>query len=139
METKYIVIVQCHIVTEKCPGFFCEQHFTKRTGAFTDYKDQPNIRSLTISCGGCCGRAVHRKLSLLLKTLKKKEGIEKENVIVHLSSCIVFDNFHAPPCAHVNYLRELINGKLGLEIRNGSKISELSEKRRVDGTYHCRN
>lgn len=138
MDVKYIVIVQCHIVTEKCPGFFCEQHFTNRTGAFADYKDQPNIRSVTISCGGCCGRAVHRKLSLLLKTLKtlkKQEGIEKENVVVHLSSCIAFDNFHAPPCPHIEYLKELISGKLGLQLKNGTKISKLAEKRRMDGTY----
>ncbi len=139
MDIKYIVIVQCHIVTEKCPGFFCEQAFTKRTGSFAEYKDQPNIRCLTLTCGGCCGRAVHRKLSLLLKTLKKREGIEKDDVVVHLSSCIAFDNFHASPCPHIDYLNELIGIKLGLQIKNGTKISEHSEKCRSEGLYISRN
>ncbi|HBM15379.1 MAG TPA: CGGC domain-containing protein [Lentisphaeria bacterium] len=139
MEIKYIVIVQCHIVTEKCPGFFCENAFTKRVGAFTEYKGNSHIRCITVSCGGCCGRAVHRKLSLLLKTLKKREGIEKESVIVHLASCIAFDNFHAPPCPHINYLKELIGVKLGLPIKEGTKISDLSEKRRSECLYQPRS
>jgi len=33
-EKDYIVIVQCHIVKERCPGYFCEKAFNERTGGF---------------------------------------------------------------------------------------------------------
>lgn len=139
MEVKYIAIVKCHIVTEKCPGYFCENALTKRTGVFAEYKDDKDIRCFTITCGGCCGKAVHRKLYLLLKLLKEREKVEKEDVIVHLSSCITFDNFHSTPCPHIEYLKELIGKKLGLTIKNGTHISKLSEKRRSEGIYSSRN
>ena len=138
MEPRYIAIIQCHIVTEKCPGFFCENAFTKRMGAFAKYKSNKDLRCVTITCGGCCGRAVHRKLALLLKTLKNREGIQKDDVMVHLSSCVAFDNYHAPPCPHIEYLKKLIADKLGLKIDYGTKISDLSEKRRGEGRYTCR-
>jgi predicted metal-binding protein len=134
-EKDYIVVLQCHIVKERCPGYLCERAFHERTGAFAIYPKDRSYRVLTMTCGGCCGRATHRKLTLMLRTMLKKEGITKDRVVVQLSSCIVKDNYHAPPCPHLAYLKTLIE-RIGLEFREGTVLSEKSERRRRDGTYH---
>ncbi len=134
-EKDYLVVLQCHIVKERCPGYLCERAFHERTGGFAVYPKDHAYRVLTMTCGGCCGRATHRKLTNLLRTMKKKEGITKDRVVVQLASCIVKDNYHAPPCPHLAYLKTLIE-RIGLECREGTVISEKAENRRRDGTYH---
>ena len=135
-QKKYIVLVQCHIVKERCPGYLCEKAYHERTGGFAAYPKDKDYRILTLTCGGCCGRATHRKLTLLLRTLKKKEGIEKGDVVVQLSSCITKDNFHAPPCPHLDYLRALV-GRIGLDLHESTVIDEKSQRRRDEGVYHA--
>ena len=136
-EKDYIVVVQCHIVREHCSGYYCEKAFNERTGGFATYpKDRP-YRIMNMTCGGCCGRAVHRKLSLLTRRIKKDEGIGKDRIIVQLSSCITKDNFHAPPCPHLDYIKTLI-AKLGLDVREDTHIRKMSEQRRKDGLYSTR-
>jgi len=120
----YIVVVQCHIVKERCPGYDCEQAFHAREGRFLEYAKDDNLRFLPITCGGCCGRAVHRKLTLLRKKLKRKEGIEQDRIRVHLASCISNDNSHAPPCPHIDYLKTLISDKLGLDGVEGTVLNK---------------
>ena len=133
----YVVVVQCQIVKDRCSGYYCEHAFFERSGMFTDYpKDQK--RYLSVSCGGCCGRAVLPKLSSLIKQIKRKEKIEKDRIVVHLSSCISFDNYHAPPCPHREYIKTLICDRLGLDLVEGSRISELTDKRRSEGMYVSR-
>lgn len=132
MHSKnYIVVVQCHLVKEYCSGYLCESAFFKRTGLFSDYPQENGIRFLSMSCGGCCGRGLHRKLSNLIKKVKK------DRIMVHLSSCICFDSYHGPPCPHKDYLLMLIN-KLSLDWVEGSKLSSLAEKRRSQGLYLSR-
>ena len=131
---EYIVIVQCDIVKQRCPGYLCERAFNERTGGFADYPKDKTYRMISLSCGGCCGRALHRKLTLLKRTIKKKEGIDKDRIIVQLSSCITKDNYHAPPCPHLDYIISLIE-KVGLDYACDTVISEKSEQRRKDGTY----
>ena len=133
-KKAYVVIVQCHIVKERCPGYLCEKAFTERSGGFTAYPADTPYRTLSLTCGGCCGRALHRKLSLFLRTLKKKEGIDKDQVVVHLSSCITKENFHALPCPHLDYLKALVQ-KLGLDLAEDTVLSATAEKRRQDGVY----
>jgi predicted metal-binding protein len=133
--TRYVVALQCHIVKERCSGYLCELAFQERSGGFTNYADQDQIRFLPLTCGGCCGRATQRKLSNLIKMLKKKEGVEKDRITVHLASCVCKDNYHAPPCPHQSYLEELIRDKLGLTMAYGTRISKTAEKRRADGLY----
>ena len=99
-QKEYIVILQCHIVKERCPGYQCERAFHERTGGFADYPRDKSYRTLGMTCGGCCGRATHRKLTRLLRTIAKKEGIGKDGIVVQLSSCMTNDNYHAPPCPH---------------------------------------
>lgn len=126
-EKDYVVIVQCDIVKERCSGYHCERAFHGRTGGFTDYPKDKSYRTLYMTCGGCCGRAVHRKLSHLARKLKKGEGIEKDRIVVQLSSCITRDNFHAPPCPHLDYLKTLL-GKLGLDVREDTRVGSLTRE-----------
>ncbi|MDY0356844.1 MAG: CGGC domain-containing protein [Sedimentisphaerales bacterium] len=134
-QKQYIVLVQCHIVKERCPGYLCEKAFHERTGGFSQYPKDRAYRMLSMTCGGCCGRAVHRKLTQFLRTIAKKEGITKEQVVVQLSSCITNDNYHAPPCPHLDYIRTLI-ARIGLDVRDASVVSATAEKRRREGRYH---
>jgi predicted metal-binding protein len=132
---EYIVIVQCHIVKERCSGYNCERAFHERTGGFAEYPKDKTYRMLNMTCGGCCGRAIHRKLSNLIRRINKTEGITKDQIIVQLSSCITKDNFHAPPCPHLDYLKSLIV-KLGLDVCEDTYIYEKSETRRKAGLYN---
>ena len=133
-DKDYIVIVQCHIVKERCSGYNCERAFNECTGGFAAYPGEKAYRMLSLTCGGCCGRAVHRKLSNLIRRINKAEGITKDRIVVQLSSCITKDNFHSSPCPHLDYLRNLIS-KLVLDVRDDTYINEKSEKRRKEGIY----
>lgn len=133
-EKDYLIIVQCHIVQERCSGFHCEKAFYDRTGGFADYPKEKIYRTLSLTCGGCCGRALHRKLANLIRQAKKRDGIDKSKMLVQLSSCITKDNHHAPPCPHLDYLKSLI-GKLGLDIAEDTWIGKTAEKRRQNGIY----
>ena len=132
-EKKYVVVIQCHIVKERCSGYICENTFHNKEGLFSSYNN--NVRFLTITCGGCCGRAVHRKLLDLIKTIKRKENISKNEIAVHLSSCIVTENYHGYPCPHKEYLKEIISKKLDMDLIEGSYISNAAEKKREKGIY----
>jgi len=134
-KKEYVVILQCHIVKERCPGYLCEKAFHERTGGFAEYPRDKPYRYLSLTCGGCCGRATHRKLTQFLRTVEKKEEISKDQVVVQLSSCMCKDNYHSPPCPHLAYIKTLIE-RVGLDLREGTVISEKSERRRQDGTYH---
>lgn len=131
---KYVVIVQCHIVHERCSGYFCERSFHFRDGGFKDLPADSGIRMLSLTCGGCCGRAVQRKLSHLLTKIEKKEGITRDQVLVQLSSCISKDNYHGPRCPHLEYLKEII-GRLKVDVGLDTAISRKAEERRAAGCY----
>lgn len=131
---EYVVIVQCHIVKERCSGYFCEKSFRERTGGFAGYPKDKAYRMIFMTCGGCCGRALHRKLTLLAQKLKKHEGMEKDKIVVQLASCISKENYHSPECPHLGYLRQLI-ARVGLDALDGTSISEKAEKRRREGRY----
>jgi hypothetical protein len=62
---EYIVVLHCHIVKERCSGYACERSFNERGGGFAGYPEEKAYRMLSLSWGGCCGLAVHRKLSNL--------------------------------------------------------------------------
>ena len=133
----YIAVIQCHLVKQRCSGYFCEKAFHERSGAFSAYAGDENLRILYMTCGGCCGRAAHRKLANLIRMSKKRENITKDQIVVHLASCITNDNYHGPPCPHLDYLKELI-AKLFLDLVEGSNISPKAEARRREGRYKMR-
>ncbi len=134
-EKEYIVVVQCHIAMERCSGYFCEKAFHERTGGFKGYSKERSYRILYLTCGGCCGMAVHRKLQDLIKMAKSEEKIEKHRIIVHLATCITKDSYHGPPCPHLDYLKIMIQEKLGLDLREDTTISKTAESRRKNGIY----
>lgn len=134
-QKDYVAVVQCDIVMERCSGYGCERSFFQRTGGFAAYpKDRP-YRIVYMTCGGCCGRAVGRKLTNLVRRLRK-DGVSKDRIVVQLSSCMTKDNFHAPPCPHLEYIRTLI-GRVGLDVCSDTLVHPLSEKRRGEGRYGC--
>jgi predicted metal-binding protein len=135
LKTKeYVVVVQCDIVKQRCSGYFCEKAFNQRTGGFVDYPKDKSYRVINMSCGGCCGRAVHRKLTHLVRRIKKEEGIEKDRIVVHLSSCITRDNYHGPPCPHLEYIEKLV-ARIGLDVLHDTIINQKSRRRRKAGLY----
>ena len=133
-DKDYVAIVQCHIVKERCSGYNCERAFNERIGGFSLYPKDKTYRVLNLTCGGCCGLAVHRKLSNLAKRIKKQQGMGKDRIVVQLSSCITKDNYHSPPCPHLDYLKALI-AKLGLDVCEDTFVNERSEKHRKAGLY----
>jgi len=136
-DKDYIVVVQCHIVKERCSGYYCEKAFKEHTGGFAAYPEDKPYRIMNMTCGGYCGRTVHRKLSPFARQIKKDEGIGKDRIVVQLSSCVTKDNFHAPPCPHLDYIKSLI-AKLGLDVCEDTHINKMSEERRKAGLYSTR-
>ena len=134
-EKDYIVVVQCDIVMERCSGYYCEKAFNERGGGFAVYPREKAYRTLYLTCGGCCGRAVHRKVYDLIAAIREKEGVKKEKIAVHLSSCITKESYHGPKCPHVDYLKTMIEEKLSLDLIDTSTISETSEGLRNEGVY----
>ncbi len=133
-EKDYLVVLQCAIVKERCPGYFCEKAFTERTGGFAAYPKDKTYRKINLTCGGCCGKATHRKLTLLKRNIKEKEDIETGRIVVQLSSCMTKDNYHSPPCPHLDYIKTLI-ARIGIDVCQDTEINETSEKNRKDGKY----
>jgi len=111
-----------------------ERALNERIGGFSVYPKDKSFRMLNMTCGGCCGKAVQRKLSNLIRRIKKQEGIGKEQIVVQLASCITKDNFHSSPCPHLDYIKGLIT-KLGLDVCEDTFINQTSEKRRKAGSY----
>jgi predicted metal-binding protein len=136
-QKDYVVIVQCHTVKEYCSGYSCEKALHERTGGFADYPRDKQYRALYLTCGGCCGKTLHRKLTHLIRKAGKHGAIPKDRIVVQLSSCITRDNHHAPPCPNLNYLKTLI-AKLGLDMREDTSISKSAEQRRQAGIYLSR-
>jgi len=133
-DKDYIVVVQCQLAKQRCSGFACEIAFNERSGGFAEYAKDKAYRTLYLTCGGCCGRALNGKLSQIIRKLKKMQKIEKEQIVVQLSSCIATYNYHGPPCQHLDYLKTLI-AQAGLDVREGTWINQLSVKRRKEGRY----
>ena len=129
--SKLVVIIQCDTVTKRCAGANCTWAFYKRTGMFADYP--PDTQYMSMTCGGCCGAHVPEKLATLEHKLKRLEKT-KEDVTVHLSTCMVSESKHRLPCPFLEYIAAQIKHK-GFALRLGTRISELAQKKRDDGIY----
>jgi len=134
-EKEFIAVVQCHIAMERCSGYFCQKAFNERSGGFSGYPEDRAYRTLYLTCGGCCGMAVHRKLQDLVKMAKSEEKIEKDKIVVHLATCITKESYHGPKCPHLDYLKTMIQEKLGLDLLEDTHISKKAESRRKRGVY----
>ena len=131
---KYIAVVQCQIVVERCSGFLCEKSFHDRSGGFKGLKENGGYRVSYLTCGGCCGRALQRKIYDLIITSKEYDEINKDEILVQFSSCITNESYHGPKCPHLDYLVDLMK-KLKVDVSYGTHISDLSEERRKKGVY----
>jgi predicted metal-binding protein len=133
-EKDYIVVVQCEIAKQRCSGYHCEKAFHERTGGFAVYPKEREHRIISITCGGCCGKAVQRKLTHLARKIRKAEAIEKDRIVVQLASCITLDNFHSPRCMFTEYMKEVI-ARTGIECREDTHRSAKASGRRAAGHY----
>ncbi|OQY02418.1 MAG: hypothetical protein B6I26_00850 [Desulfobacteraceae bacterium 4572_130] len=138
IKKKYIIVIQCHIVKEYCSGFLCEHTFNKRVDCFSCYDSNNNLRFLSITCGGCCGRSTLRKLQDFISQAEAREKIIKNEIVVHLSSCVSFESFHGPECPHKEYISKIITEKAGLDLVYGSRLSPITEARRKKNIYKTR-
>jgi len=130
---KYVVIIQCDLAHNRCSGFACAQSFYNRDTVFEGYAE--GTQYLSFTCGGCCGKGVAAKLEHLSNKLAKKTDIKKEDVAVHLASCVVTDNRHSDRCPHAAYIKQIIQ-KHGYEtIIEGTYISKISAAKREKGIY----
>lgn len=117
--------------SKKCIGYACMKSFYNREGKFSDYGDDTNY--MTITCGGCCGASLSGKIEDLNRKLRRW-GDDSKDVVFHLASCIVSDNYHRPPCPHKDYIRSIIERK-GYPVVAGSYISKTAAKKREAGIY----
>ena len=130
---RYAVVMQCEHTMERCSGFACSESFFGKTAAFEGYGD--GTKYLTMTCGGCNGTCVAARLEHFEMKLRKLTDIKKEEVAVHLASCIVTDNRHHDRCPYVDYMKEIIR-KNGFEnIVEGTYQSQASRKLRQKGVY----
>lgn len=135
MDIKYVVIIQCDIAHKRCSGFACTNAFYNKDEMFKNYDD--NTRYISFTCGGCCGKGIASKLEHFSKKLKSKNNIDKYEVAIHLSSCIVTDNYHYDRCPHIDYIKNIILKKGYKNFIEGSYISKGATKRREAGNYNC--
>lgn len=135
METKYIVIIQCDIAHKRCSGFACTNAFYNRDEKFNNYDN--TTRYISFTCGGCCGKGVASKLEHFSKQLKSKNSINKDDVVIHLSSCMVTDNYHYDRCPHIEYIKSIVIKKGYKNVIEGSYISKGAKKKREAGEYKC--
>jgi predicted metal-binding protein len=134
VDKDYVVILQCHIVKERCSGYYCEQAFHQRADGFADYARDRPYRMIFMTCGGCCGKATMRKLAHLVRKVRKAEGIGPDRIVVQLASCITKDNRHSPRCLFADYIKGQV-ARAGLECREDTHLSPMAEARRRDGLY----
>ncbi|WZL72868.1 CGGC domain-containing protein [Clostridiaceae bacterium 35-E11] len=135
MTSKYVVIIQCDIAHNRCSGFACTNDFYNRTGKFTSYPQ--DIKYISFTCGGCCGKSVSAKMEHISKSLKKHTEVSKDEVVIHLASCMTTDNHHYDRCPHVEYIKQIIDKKGFHHIVEGSFVSKTATKLREKGVYKC--
>lgn len=131
--TKYVLIIQCDIAHKRCSGFACTNSFYERAGAFKNYGNE--VKYISFTCGGCCGKSVAAKLEHFSKKLAAKTDIAKSEVIIHLASCMVTDNYHYDKCPHLDYMKTILAKKGFQHVVEGSYISKGASIKREKGLY----
>ncbi len=134
MSVKHVIIITCEIANRRCSGFACANAFYNREEVFASYGD--DVRYISFTCGGCCGKGVASKLEHFSKKAQVKNGVGKDEVVVHLSSCMVTDNYHYDRCPHVDYIKSIVAKKGYTAVVEGTYISRTAVKKRAAGLYH---
>ena len=133
MGNKYVAIIQCDIAHNRCSGYACTESFYNREGMFENYED--GVRYISFTCGGCCGKSVSAKLEHFAAKCKKYGDIAKEDVTIHLASCMVTDHHHYDRCPHLDYIRDIVRKKGYENVVEGSYIRKAAAFRREKGIY----
>ncbi|HEX9059924.1 MAG TPA: CGGC domain-containing protein [Clostridia bacterium] len=136
MNIKYCVIIQCDIAHKRCSGFACTNAFYNKDEKFKCYDE--TVRYISFTCGGCCGKGVSSKLEHFSKHLKKI-NVNKEEVVVHLSSCMTTDNYHYDRCPHIDYVKNIITKKGFMSVVEGTYVSKGASRKRETGVYKSYN
>jgi predicted metal-binding protein len=131
---KYVVIIQCDIAHRRCSGWACTKSFYDRTGAFTDLAEE-DVKYISFTCGGCCGKGVAAKLEHFANKLAKQTEVAKDEVVVHLSSCMVLDHHHYSRCPHVHMIKGILAKHDFSQVVEGTYISQKSTQKRLAGIY----
>ena len=129
---RCVAVVQCHVTHERCTGVSCATSFARREHLFAQYGKEAEFY-VPFTCGGCPGRRVSRLVGQLARKLKQK-GVERDEIAVHLSTCVVFDSGHYPKCPHVGYMKKILARK-GFKVVEGTYISNKASERRREGSY----
>lgn len=133
---KCVAVIQCEFAHERCTGADCARAFVNRRESFSAYGPEV-LYYVPFPCGGCPGRRVGRLAHQLKSVMTKKAGLEPEEIAVHLSSCVVCDNAHYPPCPHAEDMKLMLRRK-GMRVVEGTHFSDKAERRRAEGTYRPR-
>ena len=91
-----------------CAGGKCFRSLHEREGGFARYKDEEVELVGFTTCGGCPGGNVEYAPEEM-----KNNGAE----VVHLATGLVVGY---PPCPHLDYFREFIPAKYGMEVVVGT-------------------
>ncbi|AOT68682.1 CGGC domain-containing protein [Geosporobacter ferrireducens] len=133
MEAKYVVILQCEIAHNRCSGFACTNAFYNKEGVFDRYTE--NTRYISFTCGGCCGKSVSAKLEHLSNKFRKKTDVNKDDVVIHLASCMTTDNYHYDRCPHIEYIKGIVEKRGFKQVVEGSYVSKNASRKREQGIY----
>lgn len=134
-DIKLVVVIQCAMAKKRCSGFLCMNAFFDRDDSFKEYPKNKEIRFLPVECGGCCGKSVNSIMTNISNKMAKTGAIKKEEVAVHLSSCMCFDNHHSDRCPFINIIKNAVTKQGFTNIFEGSKLSKTASRRREEGIY----
>ncbi len=104
---KKISIIICNRY-HTCAGGKCLRSLRNREGAFALYKGEEVELVGYTSCGGCPGGNIEYAPEEM-----KKNGTD----VIHLATGLVVGY---PPCPHLDYFREFIPRKFGMEVVMGT-------------------
>jgi predicted metal-binding protein len=108
-SATHIALIRCDRISEVCPATACLLALHEKKVHFKEYGDDTKLVAF-FTCGGCPGRRISRLLNTLVKTIKVD--------VVHLSSCMVKDDYQ-PPCPHRVSIIAMIQKK-GIKVVEGS-------------------
>lgn len=134
-DIKLVVVIQCSMAKKRCSGYLCMNVFFNREDFFKDYPSDKNVRFLPVECGGCCGKSVNAVMTNISRKMAKTSDLKKDEVAVHLSSCMCFDNHHSDRCMFIDKIKEAVKKQGFTNIFEGSKLSKTAERRRAEGIY----
>ena len=132
-KVKCVAVIQCQETHRRCTGAKCVVGFAKRLDLFAGYGEDVEY-FVPFPCGGCPGRSVWRLAGHLDKVMSRA-GVEKDETVVHLASCVALDNAHSRPCPYLDDMRTMLGRRGYRRIVEGTRLSRTAERKRADGAY----